>query len=166
PPTHRPTRAILPPSPSLIRFIYLITLPRAPRSPLFPYTTLFRSDPQRAAALRPLVCIGALLLGLAAACTPARPRPRGADVPRPDPARAAVQTPADTLTLVLLGTTDVHGWIPPFVYYALSEAPHGLGLLAPLVDSVRAAHPGRVYLFDSGDLLQGTPLALVYARVE
>src|SRR5690606_39389838 len=84
PPTHRPTRAILPPSPSLIRFIYLITLPRAPRSPLFPYTTLFRSDPQRAAALRPLVCIGALLLGLAAACTPARPRPRGADVPRPE----------------------------------------------------------------------------------
>lgn len=116
--------------------------------------------------MRPLVCIGALLLGLAAACTPAGPRPRGADVPRPDPARAAVQTPADTLTLVLLGTTDVHGWIPPYDYYALSEAPHGLGLLAPLVDSVRAAHPGRVYLFDSGDLLQGTPLALVYARVE
>lgn len=125
---------------------------------------LFGRNPRRAAALRPLACIGALLFGLAAACTPAGPRPRGADVPHP--ARAPAHGPADTLTLVLLGTTDVHGWIYPYDYYALAEAPHGLGLLAPLVDSVRAAHPGRVYLFDSGDLLQGTPFALVYARVE
>ncbi len=126
----------------------------------------FGRNPRRAAARRPLACIGALLFGLAAACTPAGPRPGGADAPRVGPARAPAQGPADTLTLVLLGTTDVHGWIHPYDYYALSEAPHGLGLLAPLVDSVRAAHPGRVYLFDSGDLLQGTPLALVYARVE
>src|SRR5690554_7172396 len=96
---------------------------------------LFGRNPRRAAALRPLACIGALLFGLAAACTPAGPRPRGADVPHP--ARAPAHGPADTLTLVLLGTTDVHGWIYPYDYYALAEAPHGLGLLAPLVDSVR-----------------------------
>ncbi len=68
-----------------------------------------------------------------------------------------------TITLYLLGTTDVHGHIFPYDYYARRPGP-GLITLAPLVDSVRAAHPGATYLFDSGDLLQGTPLTLLAAR--
>src|SRR5690606_3182890 len=120
-------------------------------------------NPRRAAAVRPLACIGALLFGLAAACAPAGPRPDG---PRAGPARGPARAPADTVTLVLLGTTDVHGWIYPYDHDAPGEAPPGPGLRAPPVDGGRAAHPGRVYLFDSGDLLQGTPLALVHARAE
>lgn len=66
--------------------------------------------------------------------------------------------------LVLLGTTDVHNRLYPYDYYTQQELPYGLARLKPLIDSVRAAHAGRTYLFDSGDLLQGNPLGLVYAR--
>ncbi|HEX7091437.1 MAG TPA: 5'-nucleotidase [Longimicrobiales bacterium] len=57
-----------------------------------------RKYPPRAAArMRPLACIGALALGIAAACTPAGPRPGGAGRPE----RGAPGTPehpaADTL---------------------------------------------------------------------
>ncbi|MBI4408837.1 MAG: 5'-nucleotidase C-terminal domain-containing protein, partial [Gemmatimonadetes bacterium] len=69
------------------------------------------------------------------------------------------------MELVLLGTTDVHGRVYPYDYYTGQPTDHGLTLLKPLVDSIRAANPGRVYLFDSGDLLQGTLLAYLYARV-
>ena len=66
--------------------------------------------------------------------------------------------------LVLLGTTDVHNRLYPYDYYTQQEVPYGLARLKPLIDSVRAANAGRTYLFDSGDLLQGNPLGLVYAR--
>ena len=66
--------------------------------------------------------------------------------------------------LVLLGTTDVHNRLYPYDYYTQQELPYGLARLKPLIDSVRAAHAGSTYLFDSGDLLQGNPLGLVYAR--
>jgi 2',3'-cyclic-nucleotide 2'-phosphodiesterase / 3'-nucleotidase len=63
---------------------------------------------------------------------------------------------------VILGTTDVHAWLLPWDYMAGEETDRGLALLAPIVDSVRAAHPGRVVLVDSGDLLQGSPMAAAY----
>ncbi len=72
---------------------------------------------------------------------------------------------------MVLGTTDVHGWLLPFdpmVAASLSEgetAPpveRGLSLLLPLIDSIRDVHPGRVLLVDSGDLLQGHPMAAAY----
>jgi 2',3'-cyclic-nucleotide 2'-phosphodiesterase / 3'-nucleotidase / 5'-nucleotidase len=66
--------------------------------------------------------------------------------------------------LVLLGTTDVHTRVYPYDYYTQQEIPYGLARLKPLIDSVRAANAGTTYLFDSGDLLQGNPLGLVYAR--
>ncbi|MGH7449307.1 MAG: 5'-nucleotidase C-terminal domain-containing protein, partial [Longimicrobiales bacterium] len=37
--------------------------------------------------------------------------------------------------------------------------------MKPPIDSIRDAHPGRTLLFDSGDLLQGNPLGMVYARI-
>src|SRR5690606_33268118 len=46
------------------------------------------------------------------------------------------------------------------------ETDNGLSRLAPVIDSVRAAHPGRTVLVDSGDLLQGNPLAFVFSRLE
>ncbi|HUF12723.1 MAG TPA: 5'-nucleotidase C-terminal domain-containing protein [Longimicrobiales bacterium] len=85
----------------------------------------------------------------------------------PPASEARVPAPAaERVTLTLLATTDVHGRILAHDYYAGEETDHGLSLLKPLIDSVRAARPGLVYLFDSGDLLQGNPFAYVAARVD
>lgn len=110
----------------------------------------------RAAGPRPLLRILALGVFFAAGCG----RAGGPPSPAPQP-RAGAGSAVD---LVLLGTTDVHGWLYPHDYYTGRTTDHGLALLKPVIDSVRAANPGRVFLFDSGDLLQGTPLALVHAR--
>ncbi len=119
------------------------------------------------AASRPLVCILPLasLATVLACATAVPPAPRPALAPAPAQAQAAPLAPADsTVTLYLLGTTDVHGHVYPYDYYNGRATGQGLALLAPLVDSVRAAHPGATYLFDSGDLLQGTPLTYLAAR--
>lgn len=92
-----------------------------------------------------------VLLTLAAACV-------ASGVPPASPA------PATEATVVLMGTTDVHGWLLPHDYYTGEETAHGLARLAPLIDSIRAEHPGRTALVDSGDLLQGNPLAYVYSE--
>ena len=64
--------------------------------------------------------------------------------------------------LVVLSTTDIHGRLRGWDYYADSaESSRGLARAATVVDSVRAANPGRVILLDAGDLLQGNPLAYV-----
>lgn len=115
----------------------------------------------RAAATRPLVCIIALML---AACG----GPQQIQVPAPTPHPVDTAMPPQvraTHELVLLGTTDVHNRLYPYDYYTRREIGYGLARLKPVVDSVRAANPGRTYLFDSGDLLQGNPLGFVYARV-
>jgi 2',3'-cyclic-nucleotide 2'-phosphodiesterase (5'-nucleotidase family) len=70
------------------------------------------------------------------------------------------------IDLVVATTTDVHGRITAWDYYAnRPEAIRGLTRAATIVDSVRAANPGRVILLDAGDLLQGNPLAYVAAKV-
>lgn len=68
-------------------------------------------------------------------------------------------------TLVLMGTTDMHGWLLPYDYYTGRTTANSLASVAPLIDSVRAANPGRTVLVESGDLLQGNPLAFVHARL-
>ncbi|HET9581937.1 MAG TPA: 5'-nucleotidase C-terminal domain-containing protein [Gemmatimonadota bacterium] len=73
--------------------------------------------------------------------------------------------PGDTVRLVLLGTTDVHGRLVPWDYYAGTEEDRGLARVATLVDSIRQAEPS-VILLDSGDLLQGNPLDYFYGVVE
>jgi 2',3'-cyclic-nucleotide 2'-phosphodiesterase/3'-nucleotidase/5'-nucleotidase len=82
-----------------------------------------------------------------------------APTPGPDPASAPY-----AFELILLGTTDVHGRLVPHDYYTGRPTGHGLAVLKPLVDSIRDANPGRTFLFDSGDLLQGNPLTFVHAR--
>ncbi|MBV9772784.1 MAG: hypothetical protein JO040_02480, partial [Gemmatimonadetes bacterium] len=69
-------------------------------------------------------------------------------------------------TLVLMGTTDVHGWLLPYDYYTGKETENGLARLVPLIDSIREANPGRTALLESGDLLQGNPLDFVYSRLD
>ena len=71
----------------------------------------------------------------------------------------------DSVDLVIATTTDVHGRLRAWDYYANQvETVRGLTRAATIVDSVRAANPGRVILLDGGDLLQGNPLAYVAAR--
>ena len=81
---------------------------------------------------------------------------------------APAQLPRSTqpIDLVVATTTDVHGRVTAWDYYAnQSDAVRGLTRAATIVDSVRAANPGRVILLDGGDLLQGNPLAYVAAKV-
>src|SRR5687767_2234306 len=81
---------------------------------------------------------------------------RTVPAPAPDAAGGA------SFDLVVLGTTDIHGRIRGWDYYADSaEAGRGLTRAATVVDSIRAANPGRVLLLDAGDLLQGNPFAYV-----
>jgi 2',3'-cyclic-nucleotide 2'-phosphodiesterase/3'-nucleotidase len=69
--------------------------------------------------------------------------------------------------LVVVATTDVHGRLRGWDYYAdTAERGRGLTRAATIVDSVRAANPGRVLLLDAGDLLQGNPLTYAAARVD
>ena len=93
-----------------------------------------------------------LVLLLVTACAPI-------DIEGPHPA------PDEPLRsqLVVMGTTDVHGWLLPYDYTAGEEVGFGLARLVPVIDSIRAAHPGRTALVDSGDLLQGNALAGVYS---
>lgn len=71
------------------------------------------------------------------------------------------------LTLLVAATTDVHGHLVGWDYYAnRPDTARGLARAATIVDSLRAAAPGRVVLVDAGDMLQGTPLTYVAARRE
>jgi 2',3'-cyclic-nucleotide 2'-phosphodiesterase/3'-nucleotidase len=70
------------------------------------------------------------------------------------------------VTLVVAATTDVHGRIRGWDYYANAADPaRSLAGAATIVDSVRAAHPGGVLLVEGGDILQGNPLTFVAAKV-
>ncbi|HEX9310366.1 MAG TPA: metallophosphoesterase, partial [Gemmatimonadaceae bacterium] len=81
-------------------------------------------------------------------------------------APAQLQRSAEQVDLVIASTTDVHGRLRGWDYYAnQAEAVRGLTRAATIVDSVRAANLGRVILLDGGDLLQGNPLAYVAARI-
>src|SRR5690349_3338070 len=98
----------------------------------------------------------ALPLMLLAACAPAIPSPTvqssavqardAGSAPGGDAAQAGG-------TLVLMGTTDLHGWVLPYDYYTGKRTNNGLASLVPMIDSVRAANPGRTVLVESGDLL-------------
>jgi len=79
--------------------------------------------------------------------------------PAPSPA------PPARGTLVVMGTTDIHGWLLPYDYYTGKTTNNSLASLVPLIDSVRAANPGRSLLVESGDLLQGNPLDFVYSHL-
>ncbi len=69
----------------------------------------------------------------------------------------------ETITLTLLSTTDLHGNLFPVDYYTNRPANRGLAKVATLIRQARAQSP-HVLLFDSGDTIQGTPLAYHFAR--
>jgi 2',3'-cyclic-nucleotide 2'-phosphodiesterase (5'-nucleotidase family) len=72
----------------------------------------------------------------------------------------------DTVDLVIAGTTDTHGRLRGWDYYtSQTDQARSLTRLATVIDSVRAANPGRVILLDAGDILQGNPLAYFAAKI-
>lgn len=75
------------------------------------------------------------------------------------------QSPAGStaVQITLLGTTDLHGNLYPVDYYSNRPANRGLAKVATLIKQVRAEQP-NVLLLDSGDTIQGTPLAFYFAR--
>jgi 2',3'-cyclic-nucleotide 2'-phosphodiesterase (5'-nucleotidase family) len=86
----------------------------------------------------------------AAACGPPRPLENNA-----------------SFDLVVAATTDVHGRLRGWDYYANApDSLHGLSRAATIIDSLR--HGASVFpvVVDAGDFLQGNPLAYVAARVD
>ena len=90
-----------------------------------------------------------------------------ASTPAPAGGRGASTAAADSVEVVIAATTDVHGRLRGWDYF--SSAPdtlRGLSRAATIVDSIRQARPDGVVLVDAGDLLQGSPLTYVAARVD
>ncbi|HEY6738946.1 MAG TPA: 5'-nucleotidase C-terminal domain-containing protein [Actinopolymorphaceae bacterium] len=101
---------------------------------------------------------------------------------RPTPADASTRTSAHggghrnlyrTFTLSVLGTTDLHGHVFNWDYFADREYDDnahddvGLAKISTLVTAMRELRGRRnTLLVDSGDTLQGTPLAYYFAKVE
>lgn len=80
-------------------------------------------------------------------------------------APSAVRAQGIPVDLVVAATTDVHGRLRAWDYFAdTAETTRGLARLATAVDSLRRTHPGRVILLDGGDLLQGNPMTYVASR--
>ncbi|UBU12730.1 bifunctional metallophosphatase/5'-nucleotidase [Nonomuraea gerenzanensis] len=87
------------------------------------------------------------------------------------PAQAVA--PAKTVTVTVMGTSDLHSNALNWDYfkdtaYSDSQGNHvGLAKVSSLVNQIRAERGAdRTLLFDSGDTIQGTPLAYYYAKVE
>lgn len=67
--------------------------------------------------------------------------------------------------VTVLSTTDLHGHIYPIDYYSGKPTENGLAKVATLINRARAIDPDLI-LIDSGDTIQGTPLAYYAAVVD
>lgn len=75
---------------------------------------------------------------------------------------AAATTADERLDLIVAATTDLHGWLRGWNYFANGpDSTRGITRVATIVDSLRAANRGRVLLVDAGDILQGTPVTSI-----
>lgn len=78
---------------------------------------------------------------------------------------AAVPARGQSIELQVVATTDVHGRVRGWDYFADTvEAARGLTRAATVIDSVRKANPAGTIVLDAGDFLQGNPLAYIASR--
>ncbi len=70
---------------------------------------------------------------------------------------------ATRFQITIIGTTDLHGNIYPVDYYTNKADNRGLAKIATLVKQVRKENPNTL-LIDSGDTIQGTPLAYYHNK--
>jgi 2',3'-cyclic-nucleotide 2'-phosphodiesterase/3'-nucleotidase len=68
---------------------------------------------------------------------------------------------AERVTVTVLATTDMHGFIYPHDYFTGNPAPRGLAAAATLIAQVRRETPNTV-LVDCGDTIQGSTLEGVH----
>ena len=69
--------------------------------------------------------------------------------------------------LVVAATTDVHGYVEGWNYLTgRPDTLRGLARIATIVDSIRRSTGALPILVDAGDMLQGTPLTYVAARMD
>ncbi|WP_406312827.1 5'-nucleotidase C-terminal domain-containing protein [Streptosporangium sp. NBC_01639] len=85
----------------------------------------------------------------------------------------AYASPDPSVTVTVMGTSDLHGNTLNWDYFKNSEFTDGKGnvvglaRVSTLVNKIRAERGAdRTLLFDSGDTIQGTPLAYYYAKME
>ncbi|RPI54228.1 MAG: bifunctional metallophosphatase/5'-nucleotidase [Acidobacteria bacterium] len=64
--------------------------------------------------------------------------------------------------ITILSTTDLHGNILPVDYYTDRPDARGLAKVASLVRQIRGENPSGTLLLNSGDTIQGAPLAYVH----
>jgi 2',3'-cyclic-nucleotide 2'-phosphodiesterase/3'-nucleotidase len=73
----------------------------------------------------------------------------------------AASLAADTTTIPVLATTDMHGNLLGWDYFTAKPAARGLAKVATLIKQARAENPHTI-LIDNGDTIQGTPLEAVH----
>lgn len=73
----------------------------------------------------------------------------------------ALLATADTRQVRILQTTDMHGYVYPYDYYAARPANRGLAKAATIIRAARAERPDSL-LIDCGDTIQGSPLEAVH----
>ncbi len=66
--------------------------------------------------------------------------------------------------VVVLETSDLHGFLLPRSYADRNEVGRGLSRIASAIREIRRLHPDAL-LIDNGDCLQGTPLTYYHAKV-
>jgi len=77
-------------------------------------------------------------------------------------ATAATRAQArETVTVTILATTDLHGFLYPYDYFTRQPSARGLAAAAALVEKVRRETP-HTLLVDCGDTIQGSPLESVH----
>src|SRR5687768_10415952 len=69
----------------------------------------------------------------------------------------------ERVQITILGTTDLHGNILPVDYYTDKPDNRGLAKVATLIKRIRKEQPNTL-LIDSGDTIQGSPLASFHSR--
>jgi 2',3'-cyclic-nucleotide 2'-phosphodiesterase/3'-nucleotidase len=67
----------------------------------------------------------------------------------------------EAVTVTLLATTDLHGFLYPYDYFTRQPAARGLAAAATLVEEVRRETP-HTLLVDCGDTIQGSSLESVH----
>jgi 2',3'-cyclic-nucleotide 2'-phosphodiesterase/3'-nucleotidase len=77
---------------------------------------------------------------------------------------AACTRATERALITILSTTDVHGNILPIDYYTGKPDARGLAKVASLVRQARRENPSGTLLLDSGDVIQGAPLAYVHNK--